>query len=326
MSERIPAYEGREPYIFVSYAHRNSEKVMPVIEALFSEKYRLWYDEGIAPGSDWPKNIEDHLRAAAAVLVFVSEESLISPNCENEVVHAGMESRPVYQFTLGDKVHPKLSECETVKDYAGLRALLDDSLIGDGVTGYERGVGTAKKGNFWSAIIAVAACLIIALGAGVYGLNNGWFDNMLPGLAPVPLAAQPEPKEVVHMGSNVITHGIFEQTNQKLTEEIVFESDKTREMLYDAVGFYDWGQETPLTYENLTTWFNDEIWLDDCNEELLKYMQYFPQLRKIFITGGELETLEPLLYCAELETVCLKTNVFPVEIPEHAPFTVEVMN
>ena len=31
MSERIPAYEGREPYIFVSYAHRNSEKVMPCL-------------------------------------------------------------------------------------------------------------------------------------------------------------------------------------------------------------------------------------------------------------------------------------------------------
>lgn len=326
MSERIPAYEGREPYIFVSYAHRNSEKVMPIIEALYYEKYRVWYDEGIAPGSEWPKNIEDHLRAAAAVLVFVSEESLLSPNCENEVVHAGVESRPVFQFTLGDKVHPKLSKCETVMDYAGLRALLDNTLIGDGVTGYERGVGTAKKGNFWTAIIAVAACLIIALGAGVYGLNNGWFDDILPGLAPVPLATQPEPKEVVHMGSNVITHGIFVQTNQKLTEEIVFESEKTREMLYDAIGFYDWGQETPLTYENLTTWSNDEIWLNDCNEELLKYMQYFPQLRKIIIAGGELETLEPLLYCAELKTVCISANVFPVEIPENAPFTVELMS
>ena len=149
---------------------------------------------------------------------------------------------------------------------------------------------------------------------------------MLPGLAPVALAEQPEPKEVVQMGSNVITHGIFEQTNQKLTEEIVFESEKTREMLYDAIGFYDWGQETPLTYENLTTCSNDEIWLNNCNEELLKYMQYFPQLRKISIAGGELETLEPLLYCAELETVCIMANIFPVEIPENAPFTVEVMN
>ena len=34
-------------------------------------------------------------------------------------------------------------------------------------------------------------------------------------------------------------------------------------------------QETPLTYENLTTCSNDEIWLNNCNEELLKYMQYF---------------------------------------------------
>ena len=76
----VPAYEGKKPYLFVSYAHLDSAKVLPVVNKLFDKKYRVWYDEGIAPGSEWPKNIADHLSGAEAVIVFVSENSLVSPN------------------------------------------------------------------------------------------------------------------------------------------------------------------------------------------------------------------------------------------------------
>lgn len=326
MRERIPAYEGREPYLFVSYAHLNSEQVMPVIESLFADKYRVWYDEGIAPGSEWPKNIEDHLRAAAAVLVFVSQASLSSPNCENEVAHANVGGRPVFQFSLDGEKHRLLSACGTVSGYDLLRDQLDDSLIGDGVTGYERGIGTAGKGNFWTSIIAVAVALIAALGVGIYGLNIGWFDSMLPGRASK-TAVEEKQQEVIQTNANVITHGVIQQTNQDLTEEIPFASEETRGILYNAIGFYEWGQETPLTYENLTTCPVDELWLDDPNDEVLGYLQYLPQLHTVRMQGGErLHTLEPLLSCAKLETVHLAYNVFPVEIPENAPFTVVFMN
>ena len=45
-------YEGTENYIFVSYTHKDSEAVFSVIERLHKRGYRIWYDDGIAPGSE----------------------------------------------------------------------------------------------------------------------------------------------------------------------------------------------------------------------------------------------------------------------------------
>lgn len=41
------AYEGAEPYCFVSYAHINSDRVYPIVEQLMQRGIRLWYDDGI---------------------------------------------------------------------------------------------------------------------------------------------------------------------------------------------------------------------------------------------------------------------------------------
>lgn len=41
------AYEGAEPYCFVSYAHVNSDRVYPIVEQLMQRGIRLWYDDGI---------------------------------------------------------------------------------------------------------------------------------------------------------------------------------------------------------------------------------------------------------------------------------------
>ena len=65
LDHRITAYEGTENYIFISYAHKDSDRVMPILEELRDEGYRIWYDDGIAPGSEWPENIAQHLDGAA---------------------------------------------------------------------------------------------------------------------------------------------------------------------------------------------------------------------------------------------------------------------
>ena len=41
------AYEGNENYIFVSYAHKDSDRVIPIIEELDAAGFRIWYDSGI---------------------------------------------------------------------------------------------------------------------------------------------------------------------------------------------------------------------------------------------------------------------------------------
>ena len=80
MSERPTAYKGSEKYIFISYAHKDSADVMPLIEALQSASYRVWYDEGIEPGNDWAGVIGNNLEKAAVVLFCASKNSLFSKN------------------------------------------------------------------------------------------------------------------------------------------------------------------------------------------------------------------------------------------------------
>ena len=45
-------YEGKRPYVFISYSHRDSETVLNLLSVLNERKLRLWYDEGIPAGSD----------------------------------------------------------------------------------------------------------------------------------------------------------------------------------------------------------------------------------------------------------------------------------
>ncbi len=93
-------YEGTKPYAFVSYAHKDAEAVYPVVEILDSMGYRVWYDDGIAPGSEWPENIANHLTASSIVLVFVSPNSIASANCRREVTYALSKKKPILSIVL----------------------------------------------------------------------------------------------------------------------------------------------------------------------------------------------------------------------------------
>lgn len=81
-------YEGGEPYIFVSYAHIDSPEVMRVISDMHDKGYRIWYDEGIEVGSEWPECIAEHLSAAHLMLAFISDAYMKSDNCRREMHYA----------------------------------------------------------------------------------------------------------------------------------------------------------------------------------------------------------------------------------------------
>lgn len=78
-------YEGREKYIFVSYSHKDADKVLSIIDALNANGYRVWYDSGIEAGTEWPEYIEEHLINSHVVLVFMSPSAVESRNCRNEI-------------------------------------------------------------------------------------------------------------------------------------------------------------------------------------------------------------------------------------------------
>lgn len=81
-------YRGTEPYIFISYAHKNSSEVVQVIESLQNCGYHVWYDEGIDPGTEWPDEIAKKILDCSYFMAFLSEESISSRNCKNEMKFA----------------------------------------------------------------------------------------------------------------------------------------------------------------------------------------------------------------------------------------------
>ncbi len=115
-------YEGQEKYIFVSYCHRDRAQVFPIVEQLVKDGYRVWYDEGIDPGSEWPEIIAKHLNGCAICLAFITTNSLNSHNCRREINFALLKKKyfisvvlePV-QMSLGMEM--QLSSSQSIFKY-----------------------------------------------------------------------------------------------------------------------------------------------------------------------------------------------------------------
>ena len=79
------AYKGDDPYIFVSYAHKDASIVYPEITRLKNEGFNIWYDEGIEPGSVWRQELAEALAGCSVLLFFITPESVVSPHCVKEL-------------------------------------------------------------------------------------------------------------------------------------------------------------------------------------------------------------------------------------------------
>jgi formylglycine-generating enzyme required for sulfatase activity len=86
------SYRGDKPYIFISYAHKDADAVYPIITALSKRGWRIWYDEGIDPGTEFFMTIEQSLMKSDQVLVFMSPQAVESQNVRQEI-HLAIEER-----------------------------------------------------------------------------------------------------------------------------------------------------------------------------------------------------------------------------------------
>ena len=82
------AYTGKEKYIFISYSHRDTNQVYPIITRLAEKGYRVWYDSGIDPGTEWDENIAEHINECGYFIAFISSNYLGSNNCKDELNYA----------------------------------------------------------------------------------------------------------------------------------------------------------------------------------------------------------------------------------------------
>ena len=96
------AYEGTEPYLFVSYAHLDKELVYPIIDELNKQGVRIWYDEGIPAASDWIAEIADTIINSTCFLVFLTPRALKSEHVRDEIHLAKDEQKKMFIIYLED--------------------------------------------------------------------------------------------------------------------------------------------------------------------------------------------------------------------------------
>lgn len=100
------AYNGDEPYIFVSYAHKNADVVFDHLIRLRNEGFRIWYDEGIDPGADWSDEIAAALAKADTFIVFISPEAIASQNIKKEIVFASDQKKHIVSVFIAETELP----------------------------------------------------------------------------------------------------------------------------------------------------------------------------------------------------------------------------
>ncbi len=94
MDRPLSEYKGNEPYVFVSYSHKDVSSVYPELTWLRNSGFNVWYDEGIDAGTEWSEELANSIEGAKLFLYFVTPDSAESMNCRNELNFAlGKEIR-----------------------------------------------------------------------------------------------------------------------------------------------------------------------------------------------------------------------------------------
>ena len=196
MSRFFKPYEGTKPFLFISYAHRESSQVVDTIRILHEKGYRLWYDEGIPAGSDWPANIARHMQNCERVVFFVSERALESQNCYSEIRTAARLKKPTLLVKLEDIVPDErwmgLLEGKTeipILETAPERA---DAILNSGFV-TKRFLHSALESIPWERMGLVASLLLFLAAAGVLGALAGGVWNPPPQPPPQVIAETPAP-------------------------------------------------------------------------------------------------------------------------------------
>jgi tetratricopeptide (TPR) repeat protein len=106
------AYEGDEPFVFVSYSHTDRLQVYPIIDYLNKTRINIWYDEGIPVSEDWKKSIVNNLERCSAFLVFITPHIIDSEYVRKEISFALKKKKPFFSIYLKETQLPSELEFE----------------------------------------------------------------------------------------------------------------------------------------------------------------------------------------------------------------------
>ena len=134
-------YEGREPYAFISYSHKDRNALNEVLSFFRRYHMRCWYDSGLHSGDDWNLIIARHLEGASVCLLLLSENSASSEYVRNELNFALNHRIPIHILLLEDfplpiDVEIMIGRIQQIRLQAGyeqelIRALPPELVISD---------------------------------------------------------------------------------------------------------------------------------------------------------------------------------------------------
>jgi len=129
----LETYCGNDDYVFVSYAHKDSARVLPLIHAMQRRGYRIWFDQGIEPATEFDDYIAERLLRASCVIFFLSNKSSDSPYCKMELNTAITNKKmilPIHleNFDIPAGIAMKLSIYQQLfyYKYLNIASLLDE--------------------------------------------------------------------------------------------------------------------------------------------------------------------------------------------------------
>lgn len=79
------APDDSRPFLFISYARADGERVYPVIDELARTGASMWIDKRIVGGDDWVVELESRILRCSGILAFVSPSFVASKYCGREI-------------------------------------------------------------------------------------------------------------------------------------------------------------------------------------------------------------------------------------------------
>ena len=128
----MPDQTGGHPYVFVSYASVDRDRVLPIIDRLEAAGVKTWIDrDGIHGGANYAKVIAEAIEHASAMLLMCSAASLRLPQRQARTGARLALREAVSAAALGDRSRsPKMSptgwkarsgsRCSTIPPRRGL--------------------------------------------------------------------------------------------------------------------------------------------------------------------------------------------------------------
>ena len=92
--KRLAPYRGKEPFLFLSYSHKDAEQAAELILRLKQAGFRVWYDEGVIPATEWDEKIARAIKHSSYFVSLISEAYLASANCLDELNYARDLNKP----------------------------------------------------------------------------------------------------------------------------------------------------------------------------------------------------------------------------------------